>query len=255
MNSLIIEYESEGRVSDIRTLKEGKNVYFSLEDVVKTLAADNSAASSNIKKHGLSELVSATLSVLDHDEVTHKKLPNGENRVEAFVTEPGLYRIVLRDSSPAAKKFQRWVIHEVLPAIRQFGIYPAPSQEGSELRLLAQRLVDNTNLLIREIDERERLEKEMNDRFSQNELVLNELSLKLEEVTDSNRSKYEFESIRSVAEDSGLRQDQAILLWAHCAKICVEEQYPSIKPMQNDQLSHCFPKEVIEAAFKFVKAG
>lgn len=39
------------------------------------------------------------------------------------VTEPGLYRLIFMSRKPNAKKFQRWVFHEVLPQIRQTGTY------------------------------------------------------------------------------------------------------------------------------------
>lgn len=50
------------------------------------------------------------------------------------VNEPGLYSLILRSRKPEAKRFKRWVIHEVLPSIRKTGAYAHPSvpaiQEG-----------------------------------------------------------------------------------------------------------------------------
>ncbi len=45
------------------------------------------------------------------------------------VTEPGLYRLIFKSRKPVAKHFQRWVFHEVLPAIRKIGSYTLPSAE------------------------------------------------------------------------------------------------------------------------------
>lgn len=42
-----------------------------------------------------------------------------------IVTEPGVYKLALRGTTDAAKKFARWVTHEVLPSIRQTGEYVA----------------------------------------------------------------------------------------------------------------------------------
>ena len=39
------------------------------------------------------------------------------------VTEAGLYRLIFKSRKPVAKRFQRWVFHEVLPAIRKSGSY------------------------------------------------------------------------------------------------------------------------------------
>ena len=43
------------------------------------------------------------------------------------VNEPGLYSLILSSRKPEAKRFKRWVTHEVLPAIRRTGSY-APQQ-------------------------------------------------------------------------------------------------------------------------------
>lgn len=40
-----------------------------------------------------------------------------------FVTESGLYTVILRSDKPNAKKFRRWVTSEVLPSIRRHGMY------------------------------------------------------------------------------------------------------------------------------------
>ena len=40
-----------------------------------------------------------------------------------IISESGLYKVILRSDKPEAKKFTRWVTHEVLPSIRQTGGY------------------------------------------------------------------------------------------------------------------------------------
>lgn len=66
---------------------------------------------------------------LDEDEVTEAtNLPNwqvGTNggRTPLIISEPGLYKLIMRSRKPEAKEFQRWVTHEVLPSIRKHGIY------------------------------------------------------------------------------------------------------------------------------------
>lgn len=48
---------------------------------------------------------------------------SGQNRKAWFVTEAGLYRILLRSRSPEAERFTDWVTEEVLPSIRNTGLY------------------------------------------------------------------------------------------------------------------------------------
>lgn len=43
------------------------------------------------------------------------------------INEPGLYTLVLGSRKPEAKRFKRWVTHEVLPALRKTGKYIDPA--------------------------------------------------------------------------------------------------------------------------------
>lgn len=51
--------------------------------------------------------------------------PSGEQRM-VCISEPGLYKLVMRSRKPEAKAFQRGVTHDVLPAIRRHGAYATP---------------------------------------------------------------------------------------------------------------------------------
>lgn len=71
---------------------------------------------------------------LDQDEVVLIAAENGSNRVghgnsgkhAAFVTESGLYVLILGCRKPQGKAFKKWVTSEVLPAIRKTGSYGQP---------------------------------------------------------------------------------------------------------------------------------
>ena len=58
------------------------------------------------------------------------------------VTEPGLYRLTLVSRKPAAKTFKRWICHEVLPALRLHGCYPAPPVPKNPTSLVLRHLAD-----------------------------------------------------------------------------------------------------------------
>ena len=64
---------------------------------------------------------------LDADEkgVISTDTPGGVQAV-ATVNEPGLYTLVLGSRKPEAKRFKRWITHDVLPAIRRTGRYAVP---------------------------------------------------------------------------------------------------------------------------------
>ena len=59
-----------------------------------------------------------------------------------FVTESGLYAVILRSDKPNARKFRKWVTSEVLPSIRKTGSYAVPMTTGEQIQLLAQGNVE-----------------------------------------------------------------------------------------------------------------
>lgn len=75
---------------------------------------------------------------LDDDEKgTHfLSTPGGEQEI-SIISEPGLYAAIVRSSKAEAREFRRWIIHEVLPAIRKTGRYLHPSAEPFERPALA----------------------------------------------------------------------------------------------------------------------
>lgn len=85
---------------------------------------------------------------LDEDEKgVHSTHTPGGNQQVLLVTEPGFYKLVLQSRKPEAKAFQRWVTHEVLPALRRDGGYmvardETPEQTMARAVLLAQATID-----------------------------------------------------------------------------------------------------------------
>lgn len=83
---------------------------------------------------------SAMTRTLDDDEkgVQILHTPGGDQQM-VVVTESGMYAAVLGSRVPDAKRFKRWVTHEVLPAIRKTGSYQVERMTPLQL---AERLVD-----------------------------------------------------------------------------------------------------------------
>jgi len=64
---------------------------------------------------------------LDDDEKGRNSIPTpGGLQEMSVVNESGLYNLVLGSRKPEAKRFKRWITHEVLPSIRKTGAYAAP---------------------------------------------------------------------------------------------------------------------------------
>lgn len=68
---------------------------------------------------------------LDPDEKDAVGITDAIGRLQStiIVSEPGLYAVLGRSSKPKAKRFDRWVRHEVLPSIRKTGTYTLPGNE------------------------------------------------------------------------------------------------------------------------------
>ena len=76
------------------------------------------------------ELDRKALERLDEDEKgTATVFTPGGTQSMTTVNESGLYSLILGSRKPEAKRFKRWVTHEVLPAIRRTGSYGVPRRE------------------------------------------------------------------------------------------------------------------------------
>jgi prophage antirepressor-like protein len=59
----------------------------------------------------------------DEDKLNNKTLSSLGQRGGWIVNESGLYSLIISSKLPDARKFKRWVTHEVLPSIRKHGAY------------------------------------------------------------------------------------------------------------------------------------
>ena len=91
----------------VRTIQISQNTWFAASDVVKNLGLTNTTVA---------------ISKLDEDEVTKFNL-GSQSGITNFISEPGLYKLIGASRKPEAKRFNRWVTHEVLPTIRRHGAY------------------------------------------------------------------------------------------------------------------------------------
>jgi prophage antirepressor-like protein len=145
---------SNSEFGEIRTALVNDEPMFCLIDICKALEIKNAT---DVAKR------------LDEDELTRLNLGSRAGETN-FITESGLYAVILRSDKPNAKKFRKWVTSEVLPSIRKTGGYSMPKTTGGQIQLLAQgyteleqavnsikedmtELKDNTPLYGCEIDE------------------------------------------------------------------------------------------------------
>lgn len=112
MNQKLMPFDYEGR--EIRVVKDDQgDPWFVAADVCAVLQ--------------LPETHKA-VSRLDDDEKDRNSIPTpGGSQSMTVVSESGLYNLVLGSRKAEAKRFKRWVTHEVLPAIRKTGSYAVPA--------------------------------------------------------------------------------------------------------------------------------
>ena len=92
-----------------------------------------------------------TVKMFDDDEFSTTEVIDsiGRRQQAYIISEPGLYRLVMRSRKPEAKEFQRWVTHEVLPSIRKHGGYMA----GQERMTPEQMALASMRWLQSKVDE------------------------------------------------------------------------------------------------------
>lgn len=125
MNNLQIFNNEE--FGEIRTVTVDGEPMFCLIDICKALELSNSRIVADR---------------LDEDE--RRKLDLPRQGATWFVTEPGLYAVILRSDKPNAKKFRKWITAEVLPSIRKTGSYNRPMSLQEQLQIIAQGTLELT---------------------------------------------------------------------------------------------------------------
>lgn len=81
---------------------------------------------------------------LDSDEMNTLRITEGNTRGnpnKTIISEPGLYRLVMKSRKPEAKEFQRWATHEVLPQIRKTGGYIPTTDADDDMTILAKAVM------------------------------------------------------------------------------------------------------------------
>ena len=118
MNEVQI-FKSE-QFGEIRTAGTADNPMFCLADVCQAIGIANSR---NVKNR-LDEYDVHLVDTIDN---------LGRTQQVTFVTESGLYDVIIRSDSEQAKPFRKWVTSDVLPSIRKHGMYATEATVESML--------------------------------------------------------------------------------------------------------------------------
>ena len=137
MNTLTFNHEMFGSLRTV-VLPDGQ-IGFVGKDVAIALGYTNPQKA--IRDH-----------VDDEDKTVNESFTvNGTSPV--FISESGLYALILASKLPTAKKFKHWVTSEVLPQIRQTGGYIPVTREDDEKTILCKALNIYMNTVKRQKEE------------------------------------------------------------------------------------------------------
>lgn len=138
MNNEIRKFDFKG--ASLRTLTDkAGEPWFVLKDCMSILDLGNPTE---------------TVKMFDDDEFSTTEVIDsiGRRQQAYIISEPGLYRLVMRSRKPEAHEFKRWVTHEVLPSIRKHGGYMA----GQERMTPEQMALASLKWLQSKVDEQAR---------------------------------------------------------------------------------------------------
>ena len=146
MNELKIIDEREVLGKQLRIYGDFENPLFLAKDVAEWIDYDK-------------EKVGQMLNSIDNDEkITSPIYYSGQVRNMWFVTEEGLYEVLMQSRKPIAKKFKKKV-KEILKDIRKYGMYAT------------DELLDNPDLIIKmatRLKEEKAKNKELEDKMKEN---------------------------------------------------------------------------------------
>lgn len=129
----------------IRTVSDERGEpWFCLADVCKVLGLKQNGVVMRLEKGVIS---------------TEPLSTRGGTQMANFVSEDGLYDVILDSRKPSARAFRKWVTSEVLPQIRRTGGYVPLEEQDDEKTILAKavrilnRTLEQKDVLLRRKEE------------------------------------------------------------------------------------------------------
>ena len=117
-----VEVFSKEEFGSVRAIQNEGVSYVNLRDVMRVLSIGN---------------ITKLMKRLDNDGVV--AVSDGNSNAEYYINESNFYLCVIRSDKPEAKRFQDWIVKDVIPSIRKTGMYMDTE--------LAKRILDDPRLL------------------------------------------------------------------------------------------------------------
>lgn len=113
----VLEFVFPATGDSVRTIEVDGDLWFAAADACHPLDLSDYRTS---------------LRTLDEEEVLRHTMP-GSDILEDFVSESGMYSLILRSRKPEAKQFKRWLTREVIPSIRKTGSYSSKPKSNIDM--------------------------------------------------------------------------------------------------------------------------
>ena len=117
-----VEVFSKEEFGSVRAIQNEGVSYVNLRDVMRVLSIGN---------------ITKLMKRLDNDGVV--AVSDGNSNAEYYINESNFYLCVIRSDKPEAKRFQDWIVKDVIPSIRKTGMYMNTD--------LAKKILDDPRLL------------------------------------------------------------------------------------------------------------
>lgn len=239
MASQIVPFQFEG-AEEVRVVVKDGEPWFVASDICQVLGIQNTSK--------------ALRTVPDkYKGITQSSTLGGAQGV-LIVSEPGMYRLVMRSDKPRAEQLQQWISEEVLPSIRKSGSYVS----GISPELMTNPRVQHAMQIVHLTAASElalaQLQAHTMQLLEQNQrLAAHDQKLKTLEETTAIIDDYV--TIKGAAKKLGARIDST--LGSMMGRVAVARTKAAgllirdVADLQHGSV-HTFPREIAEEAVKFV---
>lgn len=114
MNELLFNFEGK----EVEVINFNGKALFNPYNVGECLDIVDSAVRKNIRDFNQNQVIKLTNKMISDFNLTGVR--NLNNAGENFLTESGVYQLVMLSRKPSAQRFKNWITDEVLPRIRKY---------------------------------------------------------------------------------------------------------------------------------------